>query len=110
MQEPKTISMDAGNGVENYVLIPKQQWEKEHLQKVADDKEIKLRPWAHEITGIKSYNTLIPLLNHYRKDLDINNGGCVYFPNKPGVPYKFVAGEFKDFVIRHKRVFTKAKI
>lgn len=110
MQEPKTIVMNLGDGSETYVLTPKKEWEQERKQRAFDDDEIKLRPWAHEVTGIKSYNKLIPILNHYRKELDIDNGGCVYFPDKPRVPYKFIAKDFIEFVRRHKRIFTKAKV
>ena len=108
MQEPKIMTLDFGNGLETYVLTPIDEYD-EQKQRVDDD-EIKLRPWAQEITGIKSYNTLIPILIKYRDVLDVNNGGCVYFPDGPRKPYKFIAKEFKEFVLRHKREFAKAKV
>ncbi|WP_119325675.1 DUF771 domain-containing protein [Companilactobacillus musae] len=109
MQEPKTMMIDFGNGLETYVLTPIDEYNQQQAEK-SKDHTFENLSWALKTTGIKSRNTLIPKLERYRDQLDVDNGGCVYFPEARRKPWKFYPKEFKEFIERHKKEFMKSEV
>lgn len=106
MQEPKIMTIDLGNGLETYVLTPENEWYEQQAEKSKDHTFENLK-WAYKTTGIKSYNTLVPLLESYRDQLDVDKGGCVFYPGTSGKLWKFYPKEFKEFIERHKKEFMR---
>lgn len=110
MQEPKTLPFNGIPERDGYVLAWIRKDQLKQINDISSDVEIERMPWALQVTGIKSRTTLVPILEDYRNILDVDNGGCVYYPGSKGVPWKFVSSDFRKFVLKHKRVFTKARI
>jgi len=111
MQEPVAMKLEGAEVRKGYVLalIRQDKWDDINTVK-PDQNNIGRMKWAHEVTGIKSYEGLTGVLFKYRKQLDIDNGGCVYYPSSKGNPYKFLKDEFLEFVNNHHEEFMKAKI
>jgi len=109
MQDPKAIPFSGIPERDGYVLMWVRSDEAKNINKVElDGEKTETIFWALEVTGL-SRNTLTHKLDHFRDVLDVDKGGCVYFPYNSGSPWKFKAEEFIAFVQKHKKEFMKAK-
>lgn len=66
--------------------------------------------WATRITKC-SYPTLLKILDQpfIKKQLDVENGGCVRYSTGHGSPWKFWTDEFSEFVKQHPQYFIKGR-
>lgn len=55
--------------------------------------------WFKEKTGIYNLDNLKELILYpYKEVLDIENGGCVYYPEVQGKPYKFLKSKTENWL------------
>lgn len=96
MQELKRMTIDFGNGSKTYVLTPEDEYDEQQANE-SKDHTFEDFKWAMKLVH-RSRNTLVPLLDRYRDQLDVENGGCVFYSGKSGKPWKFYPKEFEEFV------------
>lgn len=111
MQEAKSFEFEPIAEKNNLVLGWIDKRTLEDLQNpYVEENRLENFKWAMKISKL-SDKTLRSILDKpfIRKQLDIENGGCVYYSDGHS-HWKFIAPEFRKFVIDHPQYFIKGGI
>ncbi|MFD1418427.1 DUF771 domain-containing protein [Companilactobacillus keshanensis] len=110
MLEAKQIEFEAIAEKDNKVLGWISKDTLHELQSEPEADPIEDLKWATRITKV-SGKTLKKILDQpfIQKQLDMKNGGCVYYSDGHS-HWKFIAPEFGKFVIDHPQYFIKGGI
>lgn len=94
-----------------FLSVPTDQVENfQYVDPHSNEDAVEDMKWATRITKC-SYPTLLKILDQpfIKKQLDIENGGCVWYSAGHGSPWKFVKKKFIKFVEEHPQYFIKGR-